>query len=152
MDAVPELASPKGNGFCDSPLLGVNTPRSDEDRLKLMELMFWNTTVVKRSGDFTRLQALVDKKRIVITEEVVREILLQALVDKKRIVITEEVVRKILQSNDAEGVIFLPNKEIFAGLARMGYEKPSTKLTFYKAFFSTQWKFFIHMILHSLSA
>nr|GFD33042.1 hypothetical protein [Tanacetum cinerariifolium] len=30
---------------------------------------------VKRSGDVTRLQALVDKKRIVITEEVVREIL-----------------------------------------------------------------------------
>nr|GFC86515.1 hypothetical protein [Tanacetum cinerariifolium] len=27
-------------------------------------------------------------------------------------------------------------------------EKPSTKLTFYKAFFSTQWKFFIHTILH----
>nr|GFC70313.1 hypothetical protein [Tanacetum cinerariifolium] len=34
----------------------------------------------------------------------------------------------------------------------MGYEKPSTKLTFYKAFFSTQWKFFIHTILYSLSA
>nr|GFA83715.1 hypothetical protein [Tanacetum cinerariifolium] len=34
----------------------------------------------------------------------------------------------------------------------MGYEKPSTKLTFYKAFFSTQWKFFVHTILHSLSA
>nr|GEZ72180.1 hypothetical protein [Tanacetum cinerariifolium] len=49
------------------------------------------------------------------------------------------------------GVICLPNDEIFAGLARMGYEKPSTKLTFYKAFFSTQWKFFIHTILHSLS-
>nr|GEZ03868.1 hypothetical protein [Tanacetum cinerariifolium] len=92
---------------------------------------FWNTAVVKRSGDVTRLQALVDKKRIVISEE---------------------VVRKILQLNDAEGVICLPNDEIFAGLARMGYEKPSTKLTFYKAFFSTQWKFFIHTILHSLSA
>nr|GEX10301.1 hypothetical protein [Tanacetum cinerariifolium] len=88
-------------------------------------------TLVKRSGDVTRLQALVDKKRIVITEEVVRE---------------------ILQLNDAKGVICLPNDEIFAGLARMGYEKPSTKLTFYKAFFSTQWKFFIHTILHSLSA
>nr|GFB13181.1 hypothetical protein [Tanacetum cinerariifolium] len=50
------------------------------------------------------------------------------------------------------GVDCLPNKEIFAGLARMGYEKPSTKLTFYKAFFSTQWKSFIHNILHSLSA
>nr|GEZ79826.1 hypothetical protein [Tanacetum cinerariifolium] len=83
------------------------------------------------SGDVTRLQALVDKKRIVITEEVVCE---------------------ILQFNDAEGVICLPNEDIFTGLARMGYEKPSTKLTFYKAFFSTQWKFFIHTILHSLSA
>nr|GFA80296.1 hypothetical protein [Tanacetum cinerariifolium] len=36
---------------------------------------FWNTAVVKRSGDVTRLQALVDKKMIGITEEVVREIL-----------------------------------------------------------------------------
>nr|GFB79009.1 hypothetical protein [Tanacetum cinerariifolium] len=27
---------------------------------------FWNTAVVKRSGDVTRLQALVDKKRIMI--------------------------------------------------------------------------------------
>nr|GFB30211.1 hypothetical protein [Tanacetum cinerariifolium] len=72
--------------------------------------------------------------------------------DKKRIVITKEVVHEILQLHDAEGVICLPNEEIFAGLARMGYEKPSTKLTFYKAFFSTQWKFFIHTTLHSLSA
>nr|GEW04242.1 hypothetical protein [Tanacetum cinerariifolium] len=29
----------------------------------------------------------------------------------------------------------LPNEEIFTELERMGYEKPSTKLTFYKAFF-----------------
>nr|GEY10486.1 hypothetical protein [Tanacetum cinerariifolium] len=34
----------------------------------------------------------------------------------------------------------------------MGYEKPSIKLTFYKAFFSRQWKFLIHTILQSLSA
>nr|GFB06680.1 hypothetical protein [Tanacetum cinerariifolium] len=34
----------------------------------------------------------------------------------------------------------------------MGYEKPSTKLTFYKAFFSSQWKFLIHTFLQSLSA
>nr|GEY54376.1 hypothetical protein [Tanacetum cinerariifolium] len=38
------------------------------------------------------------------------------------------------------------------GLAQMGYEKPSTKLTFYTAFFSSQWKFLIHTILQSLSA
>nr|GFA22406.1 hypothetical protein [Tanacetum cinerariifolium] len=63
---------------------------------------FWNTAVVKRSGDVSRLQALVDKKRIVISEEVIHE---------------------ILQLNDAEGVICLPNDEIFAGLARMGVGK-----------------------------
>nr|GEW56369.1 ribonuclease H-like domain, reverse transcriptase, RNA-dependent DNA polymerase [Tanacetum cinerariifolium] len=51
-----------------------------------------------------------------------------------------------------QGVDCLPNKEIFAELARIGYEKPSTKLTFYKAFFSSQWKFLIHTILQCISA
>nr|GEX47407.1 hypothetical protein [Tanacetum cinerariifolium] len=54
--------------------------------------------------------------------------------------------------DDAEGVVCLQNEEIFAGLAQMGYEKPSTKLTFYKAFFSSQWKFLIYTLLQSLSA
>nr|GEW86023.1 hypothetical protein [Tanacetum cinerariifolium] len=91
---------------------------------------FWNTTSVKGLDDVTRLQALVDRKKIVISEDVICE---------------------ILQLDDAKGVVFLPNEEIFAGLAQMGYEKPSTKLTFYKAFFSSQWKFLIHTLLQSLS-
>ncbi|GJZ72392.1 hypothetical protein Tco_0636243 [Tanacetum coccineum] len=41
---------------------------------------------------------------------------------------------------------------LFEELARMGYEKPSQKLTFYKAFFSPQWKFLIHTITQCLSA
>nr|GEV09373.1 hypothetical protein [Tanacetum cinerariifolium] len=40
----------------------------------------------------------------------------------------------------AKDIDCLPNEEIFTELARMGYEKPSTKLKFYKAFFSSQWK------------
>nr|GFC51917.1 hypothetical protein [Tanacetum cinerariifolium] len=91
---------------------------------------FWNTVVVKRSGDVTRLQALVDKKKIEISEDVIHE---------------------ILRLDDAKGVVCLPNEEIFTGLAQIRYEKPSTKLTFYKAFFSSQWKFLIHTILQSLS-
>nr|GEW96479.1 hypothetical protein [Tanacetum cinerariifolium] len=67
---------------------------------------------------------------------------LQALVDKKKVIITEATIRDALRLDDAEGVECLPNEEIFAELAKMGYEKPSTKLTFYKAFFSSQWKFF----------
>nr|GEV13925.1 ribonuclease H-like domain-containing protein [Tanacetum cinerariifolium] len=38
------------------------------------------------------------------------------------------------------------------GRLKMGYEKPSDKLTFYKAFFSPQWKFLIYTILQCLSA
>nr|GEV48632.1 hypothetical protein [Tanacetum cinerariifolium] len=46
----------------------------------------------------------------------------------------------------------LPNDAIFEGLAKMWYEKPSQKLTFYKDFFSPQWKFLILTILQRLSA
>nr|GEV08113.1 putative ribonuclease H-like domain-containing protein [Tanacetum cinerariifolium] len=87
---------------------------------------FWNTVTVKQSTDVTRLQALVDKKKVMISEAVIRD---------------------VLRLDDTEGVDCLPNEDIFTGLARMGYEKLSTKLTFYKAFFSSQWKFLIHTIL-----
>nr|GEX26570.1 hypothetical protein [Tanacetum cinerariifolium] len=61
-------------------------------------------------------------------------------------------VCQALHLDDAESIDCLPNEEIFAELARMGYEKPSTKLTFYKAFFSAQWKFLIHTNLQCMSA
>nr|GEZ83499.1 hypothetical protein [Tanacetum cinerariifolium] len=77
---------------------------------------FWNTVIVKQSNDVTRLQALVDKKKVLITKATIRD---------------------ALRLDDAEGVDCLPNEEIFAELARICYEKPSTKLTFYKAFFSS---------------
>nr|GEV80689.1 xylulose kinase-1 [Tanacetum cinerariifolium] len=77
---------------------------------------FWNTIAIKQVNDVTRLQALVDKTKVVVTEATIRE---------------------VLRLDDAEGVDCLPNEEIFTELARMGYEKPSTKLTFYKAFFSS---------------
>nr|GEV72334.1 hypothetical protein [Tanacetum cinerariifolium] len=77
---------------------------------------------------------------------------LQALVDKKKVVVTKAAIRDALHLDDAEGVDFLPNEEIFTELARIGYEKSSTKLTFYKAFFLSQWKFLTHTILQSMSA
>nr|GEV76109.1 xylulose kinase-1 [Tanacetum cinerariifolium] len=91
---------------------------------------FWNTVVIKQVNDVTRLQALVDKKRVAVTEAAIRE---------------------VLHLDDAEGVDCLPNKEIFTELSRMGYKKPSTKLMFYKAFFSSQWKFLIHTILQCMN-
>nr|GFA28992.1 hypothetical protein [Tanacetum cinerariifolium] len=47
----------------------------------------------------------------------------------------EATIRDALRLDDAEGIECLPNEEIFAELAIIGYEKPSSKLTFYKAFF-----------------
>ncbi|GJR93990.1 hypothetical protein Tco_0266164 [Tanacetum coccineum] len=80
------------------------------------------------------------------------EVQLQALVDGKKIIITESIIRRDLQLKDVEGVDCLPNATIFKQLTLMRYEKLSQKLTFYKAFFSPQWKFLIHMILQCLSA
>nr|GEZ23950.1 putative ribonuclease H-like domain-containing protein [Tanacetum cinerariifolium] len=95
----------------------------------LVDLPQGKRAIVKQSNDVTRIQALVDKRKVVVTEATIRD---------------------ALHLDDADGVECLPNEEIFATLARMGYEKPSTKLTFYKAFFSSQWKFLIHTILQSL--
>nr|GEW61017.1 hypothetical protein [Tanacetum cinerariifolium] len=91
----------------------------------------WTTVAVKKVNDVIRLPALVNKKKVVVTEATIRE---------------------ELCLDDAEGVDCLTNEELFAELARMGYEKPTTKLTFYKAFFSSQWKFLIHIILQCMSA
>ncbi|GJY05168.1 retrovirus-related pol polyprotein from transposon TNT 1-94 [Tanacetum coccineum] len=49
----------------------------------------------------------------------------QALVDGKKIIITESTMRRDLQLEDAEGVDCLPNATIFEQLALMGYEQSS---------------------------
>nr|GEW38905.1 retrovirus-related Pol polyprotein from transposon TNT 1-94 [Tanacetum cinerariifolium] len=95
------------------------------------------------------IKSLISEWKLSQVNDVTR---LQALVDKKKVVVTEAASREVLRLDDAEGVDCLPNEEIFIELARMGYEKLSTKITFYKAFFSSQWKFLIHTILLSMSA
>ncbi|GKD09726.1 hypothetical protein Tco_1189411 [Tanacetum coccineum] len=79
------------------------------------------------------------------------EVQIQALADRKKVIVTETSVRRALQLKDAEGTECLPNATIFAELERMGYENLIHKLTFYKAFFSPQWKCLIHTILQCLS-
>nr|GEX25681.1 hypothetical protein [Tanacetum cinerariifolium] len=87
---------------------------------------FWSSFSIKKTNDVVRLQALIDRRKVIIIED---------------------TVHQAFHLDDAESIDCLPNEEIFVELARMGYEKPSTKLTFYKAFFSAQWKFLIHTIL-----
>nr|GEW20053.1 hypothetical protein [Tanacetum cinerariifolium] len=80
------------------------------------------------------------------------EVRVQALIDAKWVNIKESSIRRTLKLDVEEGTSCLANDEIFTGLANMGYEKIFDKLTVYKAFFSTQWKFLIHCILQCLSA
>ncbi|GJR80440.1 putative ribonuclease H-like domain-containing protein [Tanacetum coccineum] len=65
---------------------------------------------------------------------------IHATVDGKTVVISLSTVRSDLHFNDEDE------------LERMGYENLTQKLTFYKAYFSSQWKFLIHTILQCLSA
>nr|GEW88510.1 hypothetical protein [Tanacetum cinerariifolium] len=92
---------------------------------------FWSSVSIKKTNDVVRLQALIDRKKVIITED---------------------TVCQALRLDDAESIDCLPNEEIFTELARMGYVKSSTKLTFYKEFFSAQLKFIIHTILECISA
>nr|GEW27052.1 hypothetical protein [Tanacetum cinerariifolium] len=107
-------------------LKNVRLELKEESEMSL-ELLRLNVTAV--SSSFCCLTSVTVKK----VNDVTR---LQALVDKKRVIITEAIISDALRLDDVEGINCLPNEEIFTELARMGYEKPSIKLTFYKAFFS----------------
>nr|GEW57028.1 copia protein [Tanacetum cinerariifolium] len=85
-------------------------------------------------------------------DKYVAEILRKFSLTDGKLASTPVDTEKPLLKDPDEGIDCLPNEEIFAELSRMGYKKPSTKLTFYKVFFSSQWKFLIHTILQCMSA
>nr|GEY40491.1 hypothetical protein [Tanacetum cinerariifolium] len=74
------------------------------DAAHLMLLSHKTSVSIKKSNDVVRLQALIDRKKVIITED---------------------TIRQALRLDDADGVDCLPNEEIFAELVRMGYEKPT---------------------------
>nr|GEU50668.1 probable inactive ATP-dependent zinc metalloprotease FTSHI 3, chloroplastic [Tanacetum cinerariifolium] len=74
---------------------------------------FWTSVAVKKVNDVTRLQALVEKKKVVITEATIRD---------------------SLRLDDVEGVECLPNEEIFTELSRIGNVDSLTKFYMYLCF------------------
>nr|GEV69442.1 ribonuclease H-like domain-containing protein [Tanacetum cinerariifolium] len=129
---IIELASPKANGSwqiinaVNSKLILFGMTIDVVHLMLLGHKQFCTSVSIKKSNNVVRLQALIDRTKVLITED---------------------TIRQALRLDDTDGVDCLPNEEIFAELTRIGYEKPSTKLTFYKAFFSAQWKFLIHTLL-----
>nr|GEV95843.1 retrovirus-related Pol polyprotein from transposon TNT 1-94 [Tanacetum cinerariifolium] len=73
------------------------------------------TTLLKEDvgaeADFTNLETNIT------VNDVMR---LQALIDRKKVIITEATIREALRLDDAESIDCLPNEEIFTELLRMG--------------------------------
>nr|GEY81465.1 hypothetical protein [Tanacetum cinerariifolium] len=145
--AVGQIFTNNTNNFSDAGLFNtaispthrkssyVNTSQylNDPNMPKLEDITYTDDEEdAGAEADFTNLETTITK-----LNDVTR---LQALVDKKKVIITEATIQDALRLNDAESIDCLPNEEIFTELSRMGYEKPSTKLTFFKEFFSPQWK------------
>nr|GEW00267.1 hypothetical protein [Tanacetum cinerariifolium] len=98
--------------------------------VQIIAVEFWSTAIAKTINGESQIHARVDGKEIIITEL---------------------SVRRDLRLEDEECVDCFPNSTIFENLELMGYEKLSQKLTFYKSFFSPQWKFLIHTIMQCLN-
>ncbi|GJY68837.1 putative ribonuclease H-like domain-containing protein [Tanacetum coccineum] len=76
---------------------------------------------------------------------------LQATIDTIVYIITEASIRNKLQLADALGITMLPNNEIFEGMGHTGYPTDGS-FTFWKSFFTPQWRFLVHHILHCISS
>ncbi|GKB96544.1 putative ribonuclease H-like domain-containing protein [Tanacetum coccineum] len=141
-----EAASKQSN---DPPLSRVNTLRSREDSMKIIELMAHCTTLseLKSEGsdDFHRIidfltishikYALTEKPIIYVslihqfwetasasTPEN-GEMEITATIDGKVKTVNEASIRRHLKLEDADGISSLPNTEIFKQLALMGHKK-----------------------------
>ncbi|GKA67227.1 hypothetical protein Tco_1469180 [Tanacetum coccineum] len=77
---------------------------------------------------------------------------IKAKVAGKPVTISEAFIRSSLLLDDVDGIDSLNNQEIFDGIQQMGYEGVLTVLTFNKALFLPQWKFFFHTMNHCISS
>ncbi|GJZ51548.1 putative ribonuclease H-like domain-containing protein [Tanacetum coccineum] len=136
--------------YIDSDYAGASLDRKSTTGVLLVIL---NTAELILLVILNTVRTVILKKKATVKAKTVNEeVQLQALVDGKKVIITESTVRRDLHLEDVEGVDCLPNATIFKQLTLMRYEKLSQKLTFYKAFFSPQWKFLIRTILQCLSS
>ncbi|GKE78800.1 hypothetical protein Tco_1544920, partial [Tanacetum coccineum] len=74
-----------------------------------------------------------------------------ATIDTIRYTISEASIRDSLQLEDATGITMLPNDELFEGMGQIGYPTDGT-FTFWKSFFTPQWRYLVHHLLHCISS
>nr|GFA05556.1 synaptobrevin, longin-like domain protein [Tanacetum cinerariifolium] len=75
-----------------------------------------------------------------------------ATVDGISRTVSESSLRRNLKLRDEDGIVSIPDTELFKNLTLMGYNiSQNQKLTFQKGQFSHQWKYLIHTIMQGLS-
>nr|GEX57087.1 hypothetical protein [Tanacetum cinerariifolium] len=130
----PKVSSFDLKAYLDSDYAGANLNRTFTTGATLVKGRLLEVTTAKRRIDgflSTNLMGNIELELLlfwasILIKKVNDVVKLRALSDGKRV-------------------------EIFTELARMGYEKPPPNLTFYKAFFSAQWKFLIHTLVQCIS-
>nr|GEV31570.1 synaptobrevin, longin-like domain protein [Tanacetum cinerariifolium] len=66
--------------------------------------------------------------------------------------VSESSLRRNLKLRDEDGIVSIPDTELFENLTLMGYNiSQNQKFTFQKGQFSHQWKYLIHTIMQCLS-
>nr|GEW08913.1 hypothetical protein [Tanacetum cinerariifolium] len=65
-------------GYLTTPQMVLNSPCLTHIKnwlIQIKQSLFWTTVAIKKVKDITRLQALVDKKKVVVTESTIRDAL-----------------------------------------------------------------------------
>ncbi|GKA42971.1 putative ribonuclease H-like domain-containing protein [Tanacetum coccineum] len=76
---------------------------------------------------------------------------INATIDTIRYTISEASIRDSLQLEDATLITMLPNDDLFEGMGQIGYPTDGT-FTFWKSFFTPQWRYLVHHLLHCISS
>ncbi|GJX09862.1 hypothetical protein Tco_0199721 [Tanacetum coccineum] len=76
---------------------------------------------------------------------------INATIDTIRYTISEASIRDSLHLDDATGITMLPNADLFEGMGQIGYPTDGT-FTFWKSFFTPQWRYLVHHLLHCISS
>ncbi|GJU28503.1 ribonuclease H-like domain-containing protein [Tanacetum coccineum] len=115
--------------------------------------MLWTSGLYALTSNPTIYDSLVKQFWQTATTNTIADGTLEinATIDTIRYTITEASIRDTLQLEDATGITMLPNDEIFEGMGQMGYPTDGT-FTFWKSFFTPQWRYLVHHLLHCISS
>ncbi|GJR95131.1 putative ribonuclease H-like domain-containing protein [Tanacetum coccineum] len=113
--------------YTDSDYAGASLDRKSTTGVILNTVGIINIVKIVRK----RIERVGENKnkKSDLVKTVSGEVQLQALMDGKKIIVTESSVRRGLQLNDEEGTYCLPNATIFKELTRIGSRRPKRKDT-----------------------